>query len=121
MSWCTDGNTEAAQIHVRHRIRGRRRSPRSEAARARQKKTLTIEELETDVRQGPRPRAASRRGARHEALERTIAALAISLRAALDQSHAEIENLRDEAAQLALAAAKQDRARSACRRSCRRR
>ena len=36
-----------------------------------------------------------------EALERTIAALTISVRAALDVSHAEIEQVRDEAARLA--------------------
>ena len=41
-----------------------------------------------------------------EALERAIAALTISVRAALDTSHAEIENLRDEAARVAFAMAR---------------
>jgi flagellar assembly protein FliH len=41
-----------------------------------------------------------------ENIERTAAALVIALKAALDRSHAEIENVRAEAAALALAAAK---------------
>ena len=58
---------------------------------------------------GPRPqrrREAAPRSAPPKHLERTIAALIISLRAALDSSHAEIESVRDEAARLALAIAK---------------
>ena len=47
----------------------------------------------------PRPAPA-------EALERSISALTIAVRAALDTSHAEIESLRDEAARVALAMAK---------------
>jgi flagellar assembly protein FliH len=67
---------------------------RAPAAHARQKQTLSNEELEN-----LQARAT-------EALERTIAALTISLRAALDNSHAEIEMVRDEAARVALAMAK---------------
>jgi len=78
----------------------------SDAARARQKKTLTAEEIEAlqaeaEVRgtQVAQVKAA-------ESLERALAALTMSLRAALDQSRSEIEVLRAEAALLALAAAK---------------
>jgi flagellar assembly protein FliH len=78
----------------------------SDAARARQKKTLTIEEIEAmrASAQAEGTEAASVRAA--ENIERTAAALVIALRAALDQSHAEIEIVRAEAAALALAAAK---------------
>jgi len=76
------------------------------AARARQKQTLTTEELDrlqAEARQAGEHNAQARTA---EALERAIAALTISVRAALDTSHAEIESLRDEAARLALAMAK---------------
>jgi flagellar assembly protein FliH len=76
------------------------------AARARQKQTLTTEELD-NLQTLARLEGENNAQARTtEALERSIAALTISVRAALDQSHAEIENLRDEAARLALAMAK---------------
>lgn len=78
----------------------------SDAARARQKKTLTIGEIETmraDA-QAEGTQAASVRAA--ENIEQTAAALVAALKAALDQSHAEIEIVRAEAAALALAAAK---------------
>ena len=75
-------------------------------AQARQKQTLTVEELEKlktlarhEGANGAEIRAA-------EALERGIAALTISVRAALDNSHTEVEIVRDEAARLALAMAK---------------
>jgi flagellar assembly protein FliH len=76
------------------------------AARARQKKTLTTEELES------LEAAAREQGENHasvraaETLEKTIAALTIAVRAALDTSQAEIETVRAEAAHLALAMAK---------------
>jgi flagellar assembly protein FliH len=76
------------------------------AARARQKQTLTNEELDrlqATARSEGEDNAQARAA---EALERTIAALTISVRAALDTSHAEIEALRDEAARLALVMAK---------------
>ena len=78
----------------------------SDAARARQKKTLTIEEIETlrASAQAEGTQAASVRAA--ENIERTADALVMALRAALDRGHDEIENLRAEAAALALAAAK---------------
>jgi flagellar assembly protein FliH len=76
------------------------------AARARQKQTLTTEELER-IRNEARVQGENSAQMRNiEALERSIAALTISVRASLDQSHAEIECLRDEAARLALAMAK---------------
>lgn len=78
----------------------------SDAARARQKKTLTVEEIEAmrANAQAEGMEAASVRAA--ENIERTAAMLVTTLRAALDSSHDEIENVRAEAAALALAAAK---------------
>jgi flagellar assembly protein FliH len=76
------------------------------AAQARQKQTLTIEELENLKTLARHEGASGAQIRAAEALERTIAALTISVRAALDTSHAEIEALRDEAARLALAMAR---------------
>jgi flagellar assembly protein FliH len=78
----------------------------SDAARARQKKTLTTEEIETmrASAEAQGTQAASVRAT--ENLDRTAAALVVALRAALDSSHAEIEAVRAEAALLAMAAAK---------------
>lgn len=76
------------------------------AARARQKQTLTTEELEklqASARSEGENNATVRAA---EALDRTIAALTITIRAALDNSHAQVEALRAEAAELALAMAK---------------
>ncbi|HEY0265237.1 MAG TPA: FliH/SctL family protein [Rhizomicrobium sp.] len=76
------------------------------AARARQKQTLTTAELEALQAN------ARSEGENHaqvlaaQALERTVAALTIAIRAALDNSQAEIEAVRAEAAGLALAMAK---------------
>ncbi len=79
---------------------------RAPAAQARQKQTLTIEELE-NLKTLARVEGENSAQARAtEALERTVAALTISVRAALDVSHAEIEQVRDDAARLALAMAK---------------
>jgi flagellar assembly protein FliH len=79
---------------------------RTPAAHARQKQTLTTEELE-NLRAAARSEGENNAQIRAaEALERSIAALTISVRAALDTSHAEIEMLRDEAARVALAMAK---------------
>jgi flagellar assembly protein FliH len=76
------------------------------AARARQKQTLTTEELES-MQASARNEGESHASVRAaEALERTIAALTISVRAALDTCHAEIEIVRAEAAGLALTMAK---------------
>ena len=78
----------------------------TESARARQKKTLTTEELE-NLQALARCEGENNAQARAiETLERTIAALTISVRAALETSHAEIEIVRDDAAKLALAMAK---------------
>lgn len=78
----------------------------SDAARSRQKQTLTVEEIETMCARAEARGAADATVRANEGIERTTAALIVSLRAALDNSHAEIEALRAEAAQLALAAAK---------------
>jgi flagellar assembly protein FliH len=79
---------------------------RAPAARARQKQTLTTEELD-NLQTLARLEGENNAKARTtDALERSIAALTISVRAALDTSHAEIESLRAEAARLALAMAK---------------
>ena len=80
----------------------------SPAARARQKQTLTTEELETDA--APAPAAKAQQAAQVRASRRrsnaTIAALVISLRAALDQSHAEIETAARRSRPTGLAAAR---------------
>ena len=78
----------------------------SDAARARQKKTMTTEEIEAMCAraQAQGSEAASVRAA--ENIERTVAALVVALRTALDNSRAEIEAVRAEAALLAMAAAK---------------
>jgi flagellar assembly protein FliH len=76
------------------------------AARGRQKQTLTVEELEA-MKAGARSEGETNAAIRAtQALDRTLAALTIALRAALDQSHAEIETVRSEAAALALAMAR---------------
>ncbi|MBN9588218.1 MAG: hypothetical protein BGN85_01185 [Alphaproteobacteria bacterium 64-11] len=76
------------------------------AAKARQRQTLTNEELEAmaDSARREGETAASARAV--EQLDRTIAALTVSLRAALDSSRAEIQAVRAEAAQIALAMAR---------------
>ena len=79
---------------------------RAPEARGRQKQTLTIEELEALKALARHEGASGAEIRAAEALERTIAALTISVRAALDTSHAEVEVLRDEAAKLALAMAR---------------
>lgn len=78
----------------------------SEAARIRQKKTMTTEEIEAMCAKAEAvgTQAATVRAA--EGIERTVSALVIALRSVLDQSRSEIESVRTEAAQLALAAAK---------------
>src|SRR5580698_1594171 len=78
----------------------------SDAAKARQKKTLTIEEIEALKTEAEIRGAQAAQVKAAEAIDRTIAALILSLRAALDQSRSEIEALRAEAALLAMAAAK---------------
>jgi flagellar assembly protein FliH len=76
------------------------------AARARQKQTLTTEELES-LQATAREQGESHATVRAtQSLEKTVAALTIAIRAALDASHAEIETVRAEAAHLALAMAR---------------
>ena len=78
----------------------------SKAARARQKKTMTTEEIETMCAEAETQGTQAAQVRTAENINQTIAALVISLRATLDQSHAEIERVREEAALLAFAAAK---------------
>jgi len=78
----------------------------SDAARARQKKTLTAEEIEAIEAQAEARGTDAAQVKATENVERNIAALILSLRAALDQTRGEIEALRVDAALLALAAAK---------------
>jgi flagellar assembly protein FliH len=78
----------------------------SNTARARQKQTMTTEELEALCARAEAQGAVTASVKAAENLERTVAALIVTLRTALDQSHAQIEAVRTEAALLALAAAK---------------
>jgi flagellar assembly protein FliH len=78
----------------------------SPAARARQKKVLTTEEIESMCARAKREGAESGQVQATENVERTIAALVIAIRAALDQSRMAIEEIRAEATELAFAAAK---------------
>ena len=78
----------------------------SDAARARQKQTLTAEEIEVMRAEAEAQGAQTAKVKAAENIDRTIAALVTSLRAALERSHDEIEALRAEAALLAVAAAK---------------
>jgi flagellar assembly protein FliH len=81
---------------------GERPSPEAERRR---KKTLTVEEIETmqAAAQAQGESSAAVRSA--EATERAIAALDVCVRATFDQAKAEIEHVRAEAAEIALAAA----------------
>jgi flagellar assembly protein FliH len=78
----------------------------SKAAHARQKQTLTNGEIEAMCAKAEVQGTEAAQVRATENVNQTLAALVISLRAALDQSHAEIERLREEATQLAFAAAK---------------
>ena len=78
----------------------------SDAARARQKQTLTTEEIEALRTQWEAQGAQTAAVRATENIDRTIAGLIAQLREVLDQSRAEIEIVRAEAALLALAAAK---------------
>jgi flagellar assembly protein FliH len=78
----------------------------SDAARARQKKTMTAEEIDALKAESEALGSQAAQVKAAENIERTISALTLSLRAALDRSRAEIEALRSDAALLALAAAK---------------
>jgi flagellar assembly protein FliH len=78
---------------------------RTAEAERRQKKTLTVDELDT-LKAAARAEGEGSAAARAaEAIDRAISALTIAVRAVADQSHAEIEAVRAEAAAIALAAA----------------
>jgi flagellar assembly protein FliH len=83
---------------------GRTDKPSADA-RARQRKTLTVQEIDDLCAAARHEGEASTTTRAAEALERAVAALTITLRAALDQSHAEIETVREETALLALSIA----------------
>ena len=78
---------------------------RSAEAERRQKRTMTVEEIEKlqAAAQAEGENAAAARNA--EALERAVSALTIAVRAAAGQIQAEIEGVQAEAATIALAAA----------------
>jgi flagellar assembly protein FliH len=79
---------------------------RTADAERRQKKTLTVEEIE-NLKATAQAEGAQNEAARNaQAVERAIAALTIAVRAVAGEAHAEIENLRAEAASIALAAAR---------------
>jgi flagellar assembly protein FliH len=78
----------------------------SPAAQARRKQTLTTEEIENMRARAMQEGTESGQVRATENINQTIAALVIAIRAALDQSHAEIEIVRQEATALAFAAAK---------------
>jgi flagellar assembly protein FliH len=78
----------------------------SESARARQKKILTTEEIEALCARAQQEGTEAGQVRAAENINQTLAALVISIRAALDQSRTVIEELRAEATELALAAAR---------------
>jgi flagellar assembly protein FliH len=78
----------------------------SKAAQARRKQTLTTEELENMCARAKQEGTEDGQVRASENINQTIAALVIAIRAALDQSHAEVEQMRAEATVLAFAAAK---------------
>ena len=78
----------------------------STAARKRQKQTMTVEEIEAIVARAQQDGLESGQVRAQEKINQTLAALVISLRAALDQSLMEIEAVREEATHLAIAAAR---------------
>ena len=79
---------------------------RTADAERRQKKTMTMDELDS-LKASARAEGESAATVRNaEAVERAISALTIAVRATADQIHVEVENVRAEAAAIALAAAR---------------
>ena len=78
----------------------------SKAALARRKQTLTTEEIQNMCARAKQEGTQVSEVKASENINQTLAALVIAIRAALDQSHAEVERVRAEAAMLAFAAAK---------------
>jgi len=79
---------------------------RSAEAERRQRKTMTVEEID-GLMEAARVEGEGNAAARNaEAIERAICALTIAVRAVVDQNRAEIEDVRAEAAAIALAAAR---------------
>jgi flagellar assembly protein FliH len=79
---------------------------RTAEAERRQKKTLTVDELDT-LKAAARAEGEGNAAARNaEAMERTLAALTIAVRSMADLAQAEVEQVRAEAAAIALSAAR---------------
>src|ERR1700760_3429763 len=78
----------------------------SPAALGRQKKVLTTDEIEAMCARAKQEGTQDGQVRATENVERSVAALVISIRAALDQSRMTIEEIRAEATELAFAAAK---------------
>jgi flagellar assembly protein FliH len=79
---------------------------RTAEAERRQKKTMTMDEIDS-IMASARAEGEGNAAARNaEAIERAISALTIAVRAVADQNRAEIEDVRAEAAAIALAAAR---------------
>jgi flagellar assembly protein FliH len=78
----------------------------SPAALGRQKKVLTADEIEAMCARAKQEGSEAGQVRATESVERTVAALVISIRATLDQSRMVIEEIRAEATALAFAAAK---------------
>jgi flagellar assembly protein FliH len=76
------------------------------AAYARQRRTLTNEELESLTTQARQEGENSANARAAETLERTLASVTVSLRSVLDQSHSEIEAVRAQAVTIARAMAR---------------
>jgi flagellar assembly protein FliH len=76
------------------------------AAHARQRRTLTNEELEGLIAQARQDGENDASIRATQALERTLASVTVSLRSVLDQSRSEIEAVRAQAATAALAMAR---------------
>jgi len=79
---------------------------RTAEAERRQKKTLTVEEIETLQATAHAEGASDAASRNAEATERAIAALTTAVRAAAAEAEADIEKVRAEAAAIALAAAR---------------
>ncbi|HWA90442.1 MAG TPA: FliH/SctL family protein [Rhizomicrobium sp.] len=78
----------------------------SHAARGRVKRTLTTDEIETLCAQARAEGTKAGEARALEAIAQNARDVGVVLRQALDRSHAEIEQVREEAAGLALAAAR---------------
>jgi flagellar assembly protein FliH len=79
---------------------------RSAQAERRRKLTMTVDEVESLKAQAHAEGEGSASARNAEAIERTLAALAVAVKGAAHQIHADVEHVRAEAAAVALAAAR---------------